>query len=409
MTYQSMSAAYIAFKVQSALNSQASGGSAKILRTSGGAGLKLAKAAVESNEVRRDGMRTRGRHGTQKVSANYAAELCLGSHDVPLEAIVRDTWSSADLTKTQSDFTSLTTGANSIILTSGDPRTWFSVGDVIDLLNYSGGNNSQNLRITGLNATTITIAETITVNATPDTTCSIVRRGKKLIPYLGASLIKRYFTVEEYEVDIDQSTLATDVVFNMIKFGMAADGLLTADLGALGTGQIAAQSTGTSPFFTSPAASSSGSPFSVVDATIRLAGNDLVQLTSFDLTVDIGANAPAVFGSGSQKYSPDVFTGQMGVSMNMGMLRKDLQLLTDFIAETQYTLHILAVSNMSEPKDFFSIYVGNFTLGSTDPSALSKAAGGRTQTVSVPVALTGIDNTGTGYVAAPITFQTNAP
>lgn len=409
MVYQSNSNGYVASKVQSGAGVQASGAGAKILRTSGGAGLKLAKAAVESNEVRRDGMRTRGRHGTQKLSASWLAELCLGSHDTPLEAIVRDTWSAADLTKTQADFTSLTTGANTIILTSGDPRTWFAVGDVIDLLTYSGGNNSTNLRIAGLSSTTITTAETLNVNGTPDTTCSIVRRGKKLIPGLGGTLLKRYFTVEEYEVDIDQSTVATDFVYNMIKFGMAADGLLTAELGGVGTGQIQALATGASPFFTTPAASSSGSPFSVVDATIRLNGVDMVQLTSFDLTVDIGADAPAAFGSGAQKYSPDVFTGQLGVALNIGMLRKDLQLLTDFIAEQQYTLHVLAVENEAEPKDFFSIFMGNFTLGSVDPSALSKAAGGRTQTISVPVALTGIDNTGSGYAAAPITFQTSAP
>lgn len=410
MVYQSNSAGYVAQKVQSALGSQASGAGAKIIRTAGGAGVKLAKAAVESNEVRRDGMRTRGRHGTQKTSSAYHAEVSLGSMDDILEAICRDTWTAADLTKTQSDFTSLTTGAaNTVILTSGDPRTWFSVGDVIDLLNFaSAGNNSINLRITGLSATTITVAETLTVNATPDTTCSIVRRGKRVMPYAGASLLKRYFTLEEYEIDIDQSTVLTDFVWGNIKFSMAPNGLLMADPGGIGTGQFAVKTTGTSPFFTTPTATTAV-PMSVVDATIRLNGADLVSLTSLDLTVDIGPSAPDVFGSGSIKYAPDVFTGQMGVNMNLGMLRPDLAILSDFVAETVYSLHILAVENESEPKDFLSIYVPNFTLGGVDPSALSKQGGGRTQTISVPQALVGIDNTGTGFDATMIKFQTSAP
>lgn len=408
MVYQSNSNAYVAFKVQSGLGTAASGAGATVLRTSGGSGLKMTKAATESNEVRRDGMRQRGRHGTQKVSFDYAAELSMGSHDAAVEAICRDTWTSADLTKTQADFTSLTTGANTIILTSGDPRTWFSVGDIIDLLTYSGGNNSQNLRITGINATTITVAETLNVNGTPDVTCSIVRRGKKVTPYASAGLTKRYFTIEQYEVDIDQSTTSQDCVFGGIKFSMAPNGLMMAEITGAGVGQVSALATGSSPMFTSPT-QGTGTPFSVVDATVRLAGVDLVQLTSLDLSMDIQPTAPDVFGSGAIKYAPDVFTGQMAVSMNLGMLRKDLTIFSDFIAETVYSLHILAVSNMSEPKDFFSIYVPNFTLGGADPSALSKQGGGRTQTISIPQALVGIDNTGSGFDATMIKFQTNAP
>lgn len=407
--YQSNSNGYIAQKVQSALGTQSSGSSAKILRTAGGPGIKLAKAATESNEVRRDGMRQRGRHGTQKTTSSYNAELSLGSHDDLVEAICRDTWSSADLTVTQSDFTSLTTTTSTIVLNSGDPRTLgFRVGDVIDLTGFATtANNSTNVRITGLSATAITVAETLILNATPDTTCSIVRRGKKLIPYASGGLTKRYFTLEEYEADIDQSTVLTDFVWGNIKFSMSPNGLITADPGGVGTGKIDVKTTGASPFFTSPT-TTTAPPFSVVDATIRLNGVDLVALTSLDLTVDIGPTAPDVFGSGGIKYAPDVFTGQMAVSMNLGMLRPDLTILSDFLAETVYSLHILAVENEAEPKDFFSIYVPNFTLGSADPSALSKQGGGRTQTVSIPAALVGIDNTGTGFDASMIKFQTSA-
>lgn len=409
MTYQSNSNGYVAQKVQSALGSGASGASAKIIRTAGGPGINLSKAATESNEVRRDGMRSRGRHGTQKTTSSYIAEASLGSHDDILEAVCRDTWSAADLTLTQSDFTSLTTTANTIVLASGDPRTLgIRVGDIIELTNFATtANNLKNLRVTGLSATTITIAETITLDASADTSCNIIRRGKKLIPYGGSSLVKRYWTLEEYEADIDQSTVLTDFVWGNIKFSMGPNGLLMADPGGVGTGQIAVKATGASPFFTSPS-ETTAAPFSVVDATIRLNGTDLVSLTSLDLTVDIGPSAPDVFGSGAIKYAPDVFTGQMAVSLNLGMLRSDLTILSDFIAETVYSLHILAVENESEPKDFLSIYVPNFTLGGAVASALSKQGGGRTQTISVPAALVGVDNTGTGYDATMIKFQTSA-
>jgi hypothetical protein len=92
----------------------------------------------------------------------------------------------------------------------------------------------------------------------------------------------------------------------------------------------------------------------------------------------------------------------------MTMLRKDLTLFSDFIAETQYSLNVLAVDNMSEPKDFIAITVPNFTLGGADPSALSKQGGGRTVSISIPAALVGADTSATGDNSM-IKFQTTAP
>ena len=145
----------------------------------------------------------------------------------------------------------------------------------------------------------------------------------------------------------------------------------------------------------------------VVDATIRFRDEDLVELTSLDLTMDIQPSAPDTFGSGAIKYAPDVFPGSLQVSANITMLRKSLDVLSDFIDETQLQLHILAVDNEAEPKDFMSIVVPNLTLGGVDPSALSKQGGGRTQTIQIPPALVGIDTSATGNNSM-IEFQTTA-
>ncbi len=403
MAFQSNSNAIVAYKVQSALGSQASGAGGTQLRVSGGGGGSLTMASTASNEIRSDGMVTRGRHGTQKTAGAWTGELSLGSHEKIMEAVMRDTWSTADLTTTQADFTSLTTTTGAIVLASGNPITLgYRVGDVIELLTQDAGNNSRNLRITGLSATTITVAETLILNATPDTTCSIVRRGKKLIQ--SGTLVKRYFTVDEYDVDIDLSEVMTDFVWSKLRFAMTANGEISCDPDGMGTGQFSVKATGTSPFLTSPTLSA-GLPMSVVDATIRLGGSDQVALSSFDLTIDIVPNAPDVFGSGTIKYSPDVFTGQTQIGINFTALRTDLQLMADYLAEVVYSFHILAVENTAEPKNFISIFVPNATLGGVVKSALSKQGGGRTVAVSVPPALIGIDNTGTGYDACMIKFQ----
>lgn len=407
MAYQSNSNATVAFKAQAGLGTQATGSGGTVLRTAGGNGVKLTKAAVESNEVRADGMRARGRHGTQKTSSDYTAELSLGSHDAILEAIMRGTWDSASVAATQADLTSVTTTTSTIVAASG---SWiakgFRVGNIVRATDLpDAGNNGRNLRVVGLTTTVMTVAETLIANAVADTTFSVARVGKTLIN--PTTLLKRYFTLDEYELDIDRSTVLTDFVWSTLKFSMGANGLIMADPGGIGTGKIDALDAAASPLLTAPV-STTGAPMSVVDATIRFRGEDLVELTSWDLALDIGASAPDVFGSGAIKYAPDVFSGQLAVSMNMTMLRKDLSILSDFIGETPLSLHVLAVDNESEPKDFVSITVPNFTLGSADPSALSKQGGGRTQSISIPPALVGRDDTGAGYDPTMIRFQTSA-
>ena len=95
--------------------------------------------------------------------------------------------------------------------------------------------------------------------------------------------------------------------------------------------------------------------------------------------------------------------------MNLTALRKDLQYVQDFAAETVYQLHVLAVENESEPKDFVSIYVGNFTMGGVDKSPLNKAGGPRTQSISIPAGLVGIDQISSGRTATMVAFQSTAP
>jgi hypothetical protein len=108
---QSQSNAYVSYKVQSALGSPESGSGASVLRTAGGQGGRLTKAPVESAEVRRDGMRSRGRHGSQRTAGSYTTEYSPGNIDAIIEAVMRGTYANA-LTVTQSTHTSLTTTAH---------------------------------------------------------------------------------------------------------------------------------------------------------------------------------------------------------------------------------------------------------------------------------------------------------
>lgn len=406
MGYQTNFNALVARKRQAGLGVEVDSAGGKIIRTIGGNGARLTKASTASGEIRRDGLSTRGRHGTQKTASDYNTELSLGSHDDIFQALMRGPWDTVVLTATEADMTSVTTTAHTIVASAGNWLTkGFRAGDIIRAANLpDAGNNGRNLRLTDVSATTLTVAETLIVNAVADTAFTITRPGKRLIN--PAVLTPYYDTLEEYERDIDGSTILKDFVWGSGKFSMSPNGIIMFDPGGIGTGNTDVLQAGAAPFFANPVATTSA-PMSVVDATIRFGGEDLVELTSWDLTMDIQAAAPDTFGSGQIKYAPDVFTGALKVSANITMLRKSLQILADFKDETQYSLHILAVDNTVEPKDFISLTVPNFTLGGVDASALSKQGGGRTQTISIPADLVGVDNSATGDNSM-IKIQTSA-
>jgi hypothetical protein len=95
-----------------------------------------------------------------------------------------------------------------------------------------------------------------------------------------------------------------------------------------------------------------------LDCTLRLGGVDVADITSFDLTIDNGAVAPAVVAS---KTSPTVMPGLNQVTMNLTILQKDMSYISGFLNETGYSLSLKCVPNMAEPKDFININVPNFT------------------------------------------------
>lgn len=401
MTYQSNFYGYSAFLVQSALGTPATGAGGTIIRQTGGTPGKMSKAAIQSKEIRGDAQPVKGRHGMQSaVGGPYGMELSIQSCDQIMQSTMRATWDS-EITKTQADFTSLTTGAHTIVLASGNPITMgFRVNDVIQCLTLSdAANNSTNFRITALSSTTITVAETLVVNAVADTTCSIIRRGRKIINPAAGSLVNRYFTVEEYESDIGASRMFNDCYWKSMKFAMQPNGIITFEPQWVGTGTFVPATS--AAVLTSPTLISTA-PMAALDATLRLGGTDVADLTAFDLTIDNGAVAPAVIGS---KVSPTVIGGLNQVSMNLTVLQKDLAYISGFLNETNYSLSLKCVDNMAEPKNFISINVPNFTLGGADVSPMSTAGGARTVTISVPVALIGHDATGTGFDDTTVSVQ----
>ncbi len=355
MSLQSAKNVKVAFAVEANFNTPPGATpapSAEFLRFTPSAGLTLTSATIRSNEQRADALQTMGRNGSEQVAGTYASEMSARSHDVLYEAIVRTTWSpSLVITEASGQAASITTEANAIVGNTGDwGAAGLRIGDVFRLTNHSSaGNNSRNLRISNLTATRIETFETLTTNATADTSFTITR-GKKLKN--GATPVKRTFSVTQENVDIDGTQQFGGVRWTGMKVTGSPDGMATIEFTALGASMTTLTGSA-SPYYTSPTTHNTV-PLVFADAKINVSGVDIIVATAFELNYAINAATQPVIGS---KTSPDVFDNDVVMTGSFSAIREDFDNVTAFRNETEFELHILLTEPESEPKDYISLYV----------------------------------------------------
>lgn len=394
MVYQTGRQIEVAYKPEVTYGALPGASDAKVFRPNTGS-LSLNIEPIQSNENRRDGMRTRGRHGTRSITGQYSADLSVGSYDDLIEAVFRSTFLPS-LELDEGDFTSITTGANTIVAASG---SWITlglrVGDVIRLTNHSSaGNNNRNLRITGLTADTITVAETLTVSAVADTECEVTR-PKKLIQ----GVTNRSFTVEEREIDIDGSELFKGVRWGQLQIQLQPNGMCILTFTAVGQ-DMEVKTAGDSPYFTAPAETVTIG-LTAVEAVIRLGTADVADVSSLDITINLNAQGFPVVGS---NLTPDVFTNLADVAASITLLKADTTRMQQYIDEEQLSLSLLFAEPETGAADFCAFHLGNFTFAAGSKSDLG-ADGPRTQTFQL---LVGKDMRGGAYDPTMIAFQTSA-
>jgi len=396
MSYQTGRNILVAYKAETNFGELAGASSGKVFRPNSG-GINLTKEPIRSNENRRDGQITRGRHGSRSVAGQYAGDLSLASYDDFIEAVFRGTFD-AELTITEAtaSLTSIVTAANTITAGGGSWITaGIKVGDVIRLAGHAtAGNNGRNLRVTGVTASVITVAETLEVNNTPDTAFTITRPKKLLM-----GVTPRSFTIEENEIDIDGSEVFTGCRIGQMQLQLQPNGMAIVTFSVVGQ-DMTVMDGGDSPYFSAPPATTSIG-MTAVEAVIRLGSADVLDISSLDLTINLNAAGNPVVGS---VLTPDVFTNQANVEGTITALKQDVSRAEAFLAETEMSLHLLFTENEGEAKDFCSFFIGNLTLASATKSDIG-SDGARTQSITLMI---GKDERGGAFDATTVKYQTSA-
>jgi hypothetical protein len=385
----------VRYKVQSGLGSPASGASGKELPFAPSAGFSLAKVAIDDPTVRSDGMTLIARHGSRSVSGSYDAVARLSALDEIIEAIMRGTFTAAS-TITSAVFTTITTTTSTIVFAAGNPITAGVRRGQVIRLNASAtvGNNNRNLNVTNVSATTITVSETLTLNASPDAT-AVIQLPKRVTN--GATPVDRYFTLEEYHQDIDQSELATDVVFSSMSVALQPDNTAMLSIGVVGR-NATAETTGASPILTSPTTYTT-TALIATDARLIVNGVAVTDLTGLSFDYDLTAATVPVIGSVT---SPDVFKNQATLSGSFSAMRSDLTRFEAFLAESTFGIAFTLVEPTAEPKGFLSFYIPFAKYNGSDAALGSDNAMIETLPFSAGIA------SATGDVAGMLSICTSA-
>lgn len=350
------------FEVEGTFNVNPAG-TGKRLLLNASPGLTMTRPDIQPGTIRADQLTPMGRLGSRSVGGSYDGDVTVGAFDEFWEAVSRGTFVAA-VVITQSEMTSITTTATTIVAAAG---SWITegvkVGDIVRLTNHStAANNNINLRVVTVTASTLTLGGTapLTVDAAPDATFELTILKKVSQP---AVPVERTFHIEEYNVEIDQSELFGGCKCDGFTITGTPDNMAVVTFPFVGA-SVDPLATGSSPNWASPTVPSNlGLLF--LDATIRLNGVDVATPTAFEITASLSSQTLPVLGS---TVTPDIFADQLTMEGSISLLREDLQRITDFEAETEYELHIVLQEPASQPapRKVFSLFMPRIKLSGVD-------------------------------------------
>lgn len=141
------------------------------------------------------------------------------------------------------------------------------------------------------------------------------------------------FTVEQRDIDIDQSELFYGVRLIQMDMALAPRqrAKFTWTFKGLSRNVI---TTANSPWFTSPT-ETTGESLIVDDAVLTYAGSAITTLTGINLSIPIANATQDVIGS---LVNSNIYTNRLMVTGDVSAIRQDLDALDDFDAETEFAI-----------------------------------------------------------------------
>ena len=398
-TYQGAANILVAIKAETTVGVAATAAGASVVRINDSPGLELKRAIIQSAEKRDDALKTMGRLGGKSVDGSYNGEVHVGGEmNTMLAAIMRTSWATAIVV----GFASVTTVAIATGTLTAAAGDWVGgqslrVGHVFTVTGTTvTGDNSLRTPITALSSTAITVpaATFTTLAATATGTLTVLRRLTTPTTPTTPS-----FTIEQYDQDTDLSELFLGCKLTGFRLSLKPGAMAQWTATFIGLDRTAL-TTGTSPWFTTPTATT-GLGLVADDSAIRFNGAAVANFTGLDLDFSIAAKSEPVIGS---LVSPAVFDNDLTVSGTITGLRSDFSNLTLFDAETEFEINALLQEATAVPKECLNFHFPRVKIAQLS-APVGGGDGGKVETLGLMI---GPKVAATGYDATICTISTSA-
>ena len=365
MTVQQGISKTIAYKVQGALGTAATGSGGQLLRRES-ANFTLTKDTYSNNEIASHQQHTGDTHGIRKTQATLAGVLSPSTYQDMFSSVCRKAWaatsaiSSLTLTIAADSSNWTVTRSTGSYLTDG-----IKIGDVIRLsgANLAVGNTGVNLVVLAVTALALTVSvptgTALTAeSAKASSTVTVV--GKKLwVPTTGHTNL--YYTFEENFGSITRYHLYKDVQVASAAITMPATGNVTTSFSLIGLGSRVQSGTQT---LTSPTAETSTTVLASVSGAAYIGAAKYTSITSANVTIDGQVtHGEAVIGSNT---IPDTQRGRIMVKGTFTALYESDTLATPFANETTTSLILYLADDSTDGADFITIVCPEVKIFSDD-------------------------------------------
>lgn len=351
----------VTVKKQSGIGVAASGTGGQSLRRETSTS-NIKKDTYENNEIATHQQGTGKTHGLRSVDVSLNGILSPGTYSTIIGSALRK------------DFVAITPIASvALTIAAGTPPAYtvtrstgsfltddIKIGDVVRLSvgTLHANNISKNLLVLGVSATILTV---VTVNGSameaegPITGCTVTVVGKKSwVPLTGHT--RDYWTLEEWQSDITESELFTDVMIGGVDVNLPSTG--NATLAFTGAGLNG--STSGSQVLTTPTAETTTNPLAAINGLLVVNGAIVAYVNSASIKIDGKvANMGAVIGS---NVSPDIQRGRIDVSGSFTAFYQDGVLPALFDAATLINLIFVVTDSSGAAADFVTFSMGAVTL-----------------------------------------------
>jgi hypothetical protein len=350
----------IAYKKETTFGTPAGTSGGKQLRRTS-ADFTSTRESYESSEIRADQQVADFRLGIRSTDGSLSGELSPGSYTDFVQSILAKDFS-AGTAQTSVGFTIAAAGSlHTLTRTVGSWLTSFEVGDVVRIsVAGNAANQGNNLLVVAVSALVMTVKQLSDTALVPEaiTGATVTPIGKDTsIPESGHT--DDSYTVEEFYSDIAQSEVHTGVKVGNWSVTVPASGLVTTDFTLMGKGL---SQTGTTQYFSSPAAQSTTGIVAAVNGAVLINGvTTSACVTDFSFSVDREMEASQCIGFNSAEA---IFTGTLRVTGSLSLYFEDAVVRNLFEQEQVATLVLALATSGSKTADVISVVIPKAKLSS---------------------------------------------